>query len=149
MTNTLTRRPLRGSVLEPTEFFGDFDRMLSGFLRPLSGGAGSSGWMPPADLRETADAYIIEAELPGVRRDDVELTYDDGVLTFSGERRFEAEDEEKNYRRIERRYGSFSRSFRLPREVKADEVTAAFEDGLLTITVPKGEDARPRTIKIN
>ena len=149
MTSTLTRRPLRGSILEPTDFFGDFDRVLAGFLRPLSGNSGATGWMPPADLRETDTAYLIEAELPGVTKDDVELTYDDGVLTFSGERKFEAEDESNDYRRIERRYGSFSRSFRLPREVKADEVTAAFENGLLTITVPKGEDARPRTIKIN
>lgn len=147
MTKTLVRRPLRGSILEPTDFFGNFDRIMSGFMQPTMGGTGS--WMPPADLRETDKAFVIEAELPGVKKDEVELTYEDGVLTFSGERRFESDEEDRNYRRVERRYGSFSRSFRLPREVKAEEVSAQFEDGLLTITIPKGEDALPRTIKIN
>ena len=149
MANTLMRRPLRGSILEPTHFFGDFDRVLAGFLSPLGNRAGIENWVPPADLRETDSAYVIEAELPGVHKDDVELTYEDGVLTFSGERKFESEDEEQNYRRIERRYGSFSRSFRLPREVKSEEVTASFEDGLLTVKVPKGEDAQARTIEIS
>jgi HSP20 family protein len=147
MTKTLVRRPLRGSVLEPTDFLGNFDRIMSGFLQPMM--AGTEGWVPPADLRETEKAYIIEAELPGVKKDEVDLTYEDGVLTFSGERRFESEEENRNFRRVERRYGSFSRSFRLPREVKAEEVEAHFEDGLLTITIPKGDEALPRTIKIN
>jgi len=147
MANTLVRRPLRGSILEQTDFFGDFDRMLAGFLRPLN--TATESWVPPADLRETDAAYLIEAELPGVQKEDVELTYEDGVLTFSGERKFESDSEEQNYRHVERRYGSFSRSFRLPREVKTEDVTASFENGLLTVTVPKGDDAKARSIKIN
>ena len=146
MTGKLVRRPLRGSILEPTDFFGDFDRMLAGFLRPLSGHA--EGWMPPADLRESDSAYIIEAELPGVQKDDVELTYEDGVLTFSGERKFESAEDNKNYHRIERSYGTFSRSFSLPQDVSQEKVVAQFENGLLTISLPKSEAIKPRKIEI-
>jgi len=145
MANTLIRRPRR-ATLQPTDFIGNFDRMLSGFFQPV---VGAEGWVPAADLRETDKAFIIEAELPGVSKEDVELTYEDSVLTFSGERKLESDEEEQDYRRIERRYGAFSRSFRLPREINADEVTASFTDGVLTVTVPKGESARPRSIRIN
>ncbi|MDX1643966.1 MAG: Hsp20/alpha crystallin family protein, partial [Thermoanaerobaculia bacterium] len=78
-----------------------------------------------------------------------DITVEDGVLTLSGERRMEEQTEEKGYRRVERRYGSFSRSLTLPRDIDADNVSASFKDGLLTVQVPKKETAKPRSIKIN
>lgn len=148
MANTLMRRPLRSSLWEPTEVFGDMDRMLAGFFRPISG-TGNDVWTPALDVRETADEFIIDAELPGLTKKDVDITFEDGVLTLSGERRMEEQTEDKGYRRVERRYGSFSRALTLPREIDADNVTAAFQDGLLTVRVPKKETAKPRSIKIN
>jgi HSP20 family protein len=150
MTTTLIKRPFKASVLEPTDFLGDFDRLFSGFLRPVAPatGNGRTGWSPAIDLRETEDSFVLDAELAGMTKDDIELTFEDGVFTLSGERKLEEEAEEKGYRHLERRFGSFSRSFTLPRDVAGDKVKAAFENGLLTVTVPKKEQAKPRTIKI-
>jgi HSP20 family protein len=150
MTTTLTRRPFKASILEPTDFLGDFDRLFAGFLRPVAPAAetGPAGWRPTVDLRETEDAFVLDAELPGMTKDDIELTFEEGVFTLSGERKSEEAAEGKGYRHLERRFGSFSRSFTLPRDVAGDKVKAAFENGLLTVTVPKKEQAKPRTIKI-
>ncbi len=148
MTNLIrrTRKPWP----ETANLFGDFDNMMAGFFRPVGEMAPvtGDGWTPAADIRETKEAYLVEAELPGLSKEDVSVTFENGILTLSGERRFEKETEEENYRRVERRYGSFSRAFSLPREVDAEGVKATFKDGLLTVTVPKIEQAKPRTIDI-
>lgn len=149
MRNALTTRPLRSSLWEPAEIFGDMDRMFAGFFRPLQQGSSTDTWTPALDVRETADEFIIDAELPGLSKADVDITVEDGVLTLSGERRMEEQTEDKGYRRVERRYGSFSRALTLPRDIDADNVSASFEDGLLTVHVPKTETAKPRSIKIN
>jgi HSP20 family protein len=150
MTTTLIRRPYRASVLEPTDFLGDFDRLFTGFLRPVAAEQGdiNTGWHPTIDLRETDDAFILDAELPGMTKEDLELTLEEGVFTLSGERKFEGETAGKGYRHLERRFGSFSRSFTLPRDVASNKVVAAFENGLLTVTIPKAAQTKPRTIKI-
>ena len=142
-----TRRPLP----QNTTLLGDFDHMLAGFFRPVGDPStlGRSGWTPAVDVRETNEAYLVEAELPGLGKNDVTVTFEDDLLTFSGERKVGEETEEENYRRIERSYGPFSRSFNLPREVDAEGVLANFKDGLLSITVPKKEQVKPRAIKIN
>ena len=148
MTNLIrrTRKPWP----ETGNVFGDLDNMMAGFFRPVGEMAPftGDGWTPAADIRETKEAYLVEAELPGLSKEDVSVTFENGILTLSGERRFEKETEEENYRRVERRYGSFSRAFSLPREVDAEGVKATFKDGLLTVTVPKIEQAKPRTIDI-
>ena len=100
-------------------------------------------------MRESAEAFVFTAELPGIDKDEVEITVEDGILTLSGERRFTEEGEEKNYRRIERAYGSFSRAFTLPSAVDAERIEASFKDGLLTVTVPKAEVAKARKITIS
>jgi HSP20 family protein len=150
MTTKLTRRPFKASTLEPTDFFGDFDRLFNVFLHPVGPAAdnGPDGWRPTIDLRETEDAFVLDAELPGLTKEDIELTFEDGVFTLSGERKFEQETEEKGYKHLERRFGSFSRSFSLPRDVAGDKVKAAFENGLLNVTIPKKEQSKARTIKI-
>lgn len=126
----------------------DFDQLMAGFFRPLSTSHELSDWRPAADVRETEEAFIVEAELPGMKKEDVSVTFEDNTLTISGERKYEEETNGSQLRRVERSYGSFSRSFRLPREIDAENVEAAFTDGILTVTVPKTETVKPRMIEI-
>ena len=106
-------------------------------------------WAPPVDIYETEDAIVLKAELPGVDAKDVEVRVEDNTLYLKGERKFEKEVKEQNYHRVERSYGSFARSFSLPNSISADQVKAEFKDGLLTLTMPKREEAKPKTIKID
>jgi len=108
----------------------------------------SRGWVPPVDIQETDDAYRIHAELPGMTKDDIQITLENNVLRLSGERKFEKDTKKENYHRIERTYGTFSRSFALPTQVSSDKVEAKFENGVLSIVVPKAEQAKPRRISI-
>jgi len=105
-------------------------------------------WAPTADVIETRDAIIIKAELPGVSEKDISVEVENGVLTLKGERNFEKETEEKGYRRTERAYGNFVRAFTLPPNVNSEKITASYNNGLLELHVPKKEEARPRTIKV-
>ncbi|RMG55892.1 MAG: Hsp20/alpha crystallin family protein [Acidobacteria bacterium] len=100
------------------------------------------------DIYEEPDAILIEADLPGLTRDEVKVSVEDNVLTIEGERKLEHEDKKENYRRIERSYGLFSRSFTLPWSVDADKVEATFKDGVLRIRLPKREEARPKQIEV-
>jgi HSP20 family protein len=107
---------------------------------------GPAGWTPPVDLLETADAYLVLAELPGVNREDLSISmHDDGRLTVSGLRRERLGDE---YHRIERGHGTFSRTFHLPIPVDADRITADLHDGVLTVSCPKAPDEGGRRIHI-
>lgn len=105
-------------------------------------------WTPPVDIQETDDAYRIQVELPGMKKEDIQITLENNVLRLSGERKFEKDVKKENFHRIERVYGTFSRSFALPTQVSSDKVDAKFQDGVLTITVPKAEQAKPRRISI-
>ena len=128
-----------------------FERFLREALSPVSGeGADSTRtWAPPVDIFENGDNLVLKAELPGVNPDEVEIRVEDNTLYLKGERRFEKEVKEQNYHRIERTYGTFTRSFSLPNSVDADKVSANYKDGVLTLTMPKKEEAKPKTIKIN
>ena len=106
-------------------------------------------WAPPVDIYETEDAIVLKAELPGVDPKDVEVRVEDNTLFLKGERKFEKEVKEQNYHRVERSYGSFARSFSLPNSISTDKVKAEFKDGMLTLTMPKREEAKPKTIKID
>jgi len=105
-------------------------------------------WMPRVDIRETDEVLILEAELPGVKKEDMSLEVKDGVLSLSGERRYEKEVNDEHVHRIERAYGRFSRSFSLPRNVDMEQVDARMNDGVLRIRLPKLESAKPKTIAI-
>lgn len=123
-------------------------RMMEDFLNTTREGAMMS-WGPNVDIVENPDGFEIHAELPGLKEEDVNITLDNNVLTLSGEKRQEVRDEQKgSYCRVERSYGRFERSFSLPNTVKADGVRAAFEDGVLRITLPKAEQAKSRKISI-
>ncbi len=108
----------------------------------------TQGFAPAVDIHEADGAYILSAELPGVRPEDVDLKVDKNVLTLSGTRQYSQQSDDKGYRRIERRYGNFTRSFTLPEHVDADGIQASLENGVLTISVPKGTKAQVRKIAV-
>lgn len=105
-------------------------------------------WTPPVDVRETEEAFIVSAELPGLSREDIDITLENNILRVAGERKLERDEKKDNYHRIERSYGAFTRAFAMPSQVDAERVQADFKDGVLTITVPKAAAARPKKIAI-
>jgi HSP20 family protein len=133
----------------------DFQNRLSSlFARPQRRGNGReeitlADWTPLADITEDDKEYLIKAELPELRKEDVKVTVENGVLTVSGERKFEKEEKKKKYHRVERGYGTFVRSFTLPDDTDTTKVKAEFKNGLLTVHVPKSEKAKPKQIEVN
>jgi HSP20 family protein len=105
-------------------------------------------WSPPVDIFERQDHLVIRAEVPGVLMEDMDVRIENGVLTLHGERKQEADFKEENAHRMERVYGAFTRSFSLPTTVDAAKVTATYKDGVLEVTVPKAETAKPKSIEI-
>ena len=105
-------------------------------------------WAPLVDISEDDKEYLIKAELPGVKKEDVHISVENGVLTITGERKFEKEEKNKKYHRVERAYGSFVRTFIVPDDAEADKVAAEFKDGLLKIRIPKSEQAKPKQIEV-
>jgi HSP20 family protein len=108
-----------------------------------------ANWAPTADIVETKDALIVKAELPGLTEKEINVEVENGVLTISGERKFEQETKEKNFLRVERAYGKFIRTLTLPPNVETDKIHAAFNDGLLELTIPKKEEAKPKKITLD
>lgn len=125
-----------------------FDQTLSR-TRPEDEGIAASTWTPSVDIYETPDRVVMKAELPGLTREDIEINVRDNTLSLRGERKFEKDVKEENYLRIERAYGSFQRSFTLPATIQQDKIKAVFKDGVLEVTLPKAEEARPKQIKID
>jgi HSP20 family protein len=132
---------------------GECDRIFREAFSPLFGERGGElstrAWALAVDIFETENSIVLKAELPGVEPKDVEVRVEDNTLYLKGERKFEKETREENYHRIERSYGSFARSFALPNSIDAEKVAAEYKDGLLTLTLPKHEEAKTKTIKIN
>lgn len=141
---------IRNRNYAPANLFSELeeamDRMFSG--APAARGNGLRTWAPGFDLHETADAYVIEADLPGLKQNDIDITVEQGIITIKGERKYEEKQKEGGYRRIERGYGTFQRAFRLPQNVDAEKVEARFTDGVLSVTVPKPAEAKPRQIEV-
>ena len=105
-------------------------------------------WMPLTDIYEDKDNYFIKADLPGVKKDNLKISYIDGTLSLSGERSEEKETNDLKSHRIERSFGKYYRSFNLPKEIKEDNIKAEFKDGQLTVTVPKADEVKPKEIEI-
>lgn len=105
-------------------------------------------WNPPVDVFETKDSLVLKADLPQVNKEDVDISVDGNLLTIRGERKREKEINEKDYYRMERSYGTFSRSFTLPGTVNAEKIEASFEGGVLSVTLPKKEESKPKQIKV-
>ncbi|HEX6099991.1 MAG TPA: Hsp20/alpha crystallin family protein [Thermoanaerobaculia bacterium] len=108
----------------------------------------AAGWSPAVDVLEETDRIIVKVEAPGMDEKDLRITFEDGILTVSGERQFERKDD-RNYHRIERSYGTFTRTFTLPRSVDAAQIVANYRNGVLEIEIPKKEESRPKQIQIN
>lgn len=128
-----------------------FTPLLEDFLRPTSAGGNRLGGMlrtPDADVAESENEIRVMVELPGMKAEDIQLDLENNVLTISGQKKEERQEERDTWHLSERRYGKFSRSFVLPREVEPEKIEARFEDGVLQVTVPKSEHARRRRIEI-
>jgi HSP20 family protein len=106
-------------------------------------------WTPSADISETDTAYLIKAEIPGVNKEDVKVTIENGMLTIQGERKMEKEEKDKKFHRIERSYGSFMRSFRVPDDADESAVKAEFKDGVLNVTLTKSAKAKPKAVNVS
>jgi HSP20 family protein len=129
------------------------DRLNRVFARPTLSPSGREAltvadWMPTVDISETDSEYLIKAELPEVKKEDVKVTVENGVLTLQGERRQEKEEKGKKYHRVERSYGSFVRSFTLPESVDEGAVKAEYKDGMLNLHLPKTEKVKPKSIDV-
>ena len=134
-------------LMKPQPFTRDVDRLFDAFF-----GADrdqSRRWVPPVDLVEAEDHFVLKADLPGLTEQDVSIEVQDGTLTISGERKDEHEARERGWYRIERSFGSFSRSLTLPDGVNADAITARFENGVLEVSIPKPEERKPRRVEIS
>jgi HSP20 family protein len=107
-------------------------------------GIGRGAWAPSVDIYENKDQIVLEAELPGMKQEDFDLSIENNVITLRGERRFEKSDESDNYHRVERSYGAFTRSFTLPQTVSGEEAQAEYNNGVLRVTLPKREEAKSR-----
>ena len=111
-------------------------------------GLAARAWSPAVDIYETDEKMVIKAELPGLKKEDIDIEIRDNTLTLKGERKFEKEIKQENYHRVERTYGSFQRSFTLPSTVKQEAIEATFKDGILEVSLPKAEEAKPKQIRI-
>jgi HSP20 family protein len=134
-------------LMKPQPFSRDVDRLFDAFF-----GADrdqSRRWVPPVDLVEAEDHFVLKADLPGLTEQDVSIEVQDGTLTISGERKDEQESRERGWYRIERSFGSFSRSLTLPDGVDPDGITARFENGVLEVSIPKPEERKPRRVEIS
>jgi HSP20 family protein len=135
--------PFRGVTLQDQInrlFNAAFDR---------SSEASLSTWAPAVDIYETEQALVVKADLPDIKPEELDIRVENNILTIRGERKFEKKVDENNYLRVERSYGSFSRSFSLANTVNAEAIKAEHKNGVLTLTIPKREEAKPKQIKVN
>jgi HSP20 family protein len=126
----------------------EMNRLFNAAFDTQGNGPSARRWAPAMDLLETDDAFVLRADLPGLSESDVNIELEDNVLTLSGERKVEHEDKREGFYRVERAYGTFSRSLTLPKGVDPEAVSASFDRGVLEVRVPKPEQRRPRKIEI-
>lgn len=141
--------PMVRRVRPPWSDMRSMQRDLNSLFDDVGLTSGTPGlWAPAVDVEETADELLLRAELPGLRREDIEVELEDGILTIQGEKKYEKRDENAQGLLYERRWGTFNRRFTLPRAVAADQISASLEDGVLTVRIPKAEEARGRKIEV-
>jgi HSP20 family protein len=136
---------------DPFEELFDVQKQMNKYFSPEFSAAQKdiAAWRPRVDVRESEKEFVIHAELPGLAKDQVNVELDKGVLTISGERKFEKKDEKEQFHRIERSYGKFQRSFAVPEGLDPNNIQATFNDGVLEVTMPKPEVKAPVSTKIN
>ncbi|RPI05439.1 MAG: Hsp20/alpha crystallin family protein [Ignavibacteriae bacterium] len=145
--------PARELATWPSDLFGiqrEINRMFDNVFRydNRDDDDGFNAWTPAVDIAEHDEQYLVEVELPGVNKEDVKITLENNILTIRGEKKQEKETRKESYHRVERSYGSFQRSFTLPTTIKSDKIDAAYKDGILQITLPKAEEAKPKQIEV-
>jgi len=145
--NLMSMDPFRLLQNRPTRFFEEPFTMFRPFL-PLEEALPLAAWTPPCDIYETEKEIVLKMELPEVSKENVHVTLENNVLTLRGERKFEEKVDRENYHRIERNYGEFMRSFTLPAFVEGNNIFADFKEGVLTVTLPKKHEARPKQIEV-
>lgn len=136
-------RPARSLMSLPDEidrFFDDFGLGWKHFDR---------AWTPSVDLTETEEGYEVRADLPGMKKEEIKISYSDRVLTLAGEKNAEKKTDKKNYHRVERAYGKFERSFRLPKDIQIEKIKASYRNGVLSVDIPKAESTKPKEIEVN
>ncbi len=126
----------------------NINRIFGNYLSTKGAQAKVLGWMPPVDITESENEYVIKADIPGMKKEDIKISLENNTLSITGERKEEKEEKNKNYIKKEKSYGSFMRSFALPHTVDAKGIKATYKEGVLTVTVPKSEEAKPKEIKI-
>jgi len=136
--------PFRGlSTLQ-----GQFNRLFNETFRNQAEESALTTWAPAVDIYETPNELVVKADLPDVNEKDIDVRVENNLLTIRGERKFEKSVSEDNYLRVERTYGAFSRSFSLPNTVNAEAIGAEYKNGVLTVTLPKREESKPRQVKV-
>ena len=148
MRNMIRWQPIN----RPATFNTGIDRLFNEFmgrsLRQMEEETAACAWTPAVNILEREEGIVISADLPGLKAEDVDVTVDNGVLTIKGERTLEEVSEGETYHRVERSYGSFERSFSIPNSVDPKKIEARFSNGEMTITLPKREESKPRSVKV-
>ena len=148
MRNMIRWQPIN----RPATFNTGIDRLFNEFmgrsLRQMEEETAACAWTPAVNILEREEGIVISADLPGLKAEDVDVTVDNGVLTIKGERTLEEVSEGETYHRVERSYGSFERSFSIPNSVDPKKIEARFTNGEMTITLPKREESKPRSVKV-
>jgi len=143
---TISRRdPYRSLVTVQDQI----NRLFEGAFGPTQGDAALTAWAPSVDIYETENELVLRADLPGLAEKDIDVRVENNMLTLRGERKFESKVSEDNYLRVERTFGSFSRSFSLPNTVNTDAIRAEYRNGVLTVQMPKREESKPRQVKVD
>ena len=144
MTTIARLEPFRGvSALQD-----QFNRLFNESFRTHGEESALTSWAPAVDIYETANELVVKADLPEVNEKDIDIQVENNLLTIRGERKFEKSVSEENFLRVERTYGTFSRSFSLPNTVNAEKIVAEYKNGVLTVTLPKREESKPRQVKV-
>lgn len=143
-------RRLNSGEVAPWSALRDMETYFNRFLGDIGNDFpfGDRTWTPAVDLRETEDEYIVHADLPGMKKEDIDIEVVEDVVTIKGERKQESEQKSGNFHRVERNYGSFLRAVEIPGGFAADNVTATFDNGVLEVKLPKRDEQKPRSIKV-
>ncbi len=144
MANSDHWEPFRGTSPD-----NQLNRMFNDFFGRATQEQNLTTWAPAVDIYEGEHELVVKADLPDIKPEELDIRVENNILTIRGERKFEKKSEEKNYLRVERAYGSFARSFSLASTVNTDAIKADYKDGVLTLSVPKREEAKPKQIKVN
>lgn len=144
--NTIARW---GTFRNLANFQEQFNRIFEDTVRTRGDDSALTAWAPAVDIYETENELVLKADLPDVNEKDLDVRIENNMLTIQGERKFETKVSEENYLRVERAFGSFTRSFSLPSTVNADAIKADYRNGVLTVALPKRAEARPKQVKVS